>query len=157
MWSNKEEATRSFLQRKGQSAASLTKANDTKDTKDAKSTDAPRIASTATLPRTQTLTKTETDIDRLVRAQQESSLGQTQRGGSGSETRSAVVDNLNLSCTEGDLRDLFRGIALERIRVVRDDRSGEMKGCAYIDFAKEEELSKALKLNGIMLLGKCVV
>ena len=127
VWSNKEQAVRSFQQRKAQSGVGRRRGEEAGG----------RVA-------------VETDIDRVLCGRVDGAQGGAPQG----KRNTAFVGNLNASCGEGDLEDLFRGFPLRHIRIVAGEEARGRERGAYIEFASGKDLHEAVKLNGIMLLGK---
>ncbi|KAM8954265.1 nucleolin isoform 4-T4 [Pelodytes ibericus] len=71
----------------------------------------------------------------------------------GSEGLSVFVANLNSSKDFDELKDALREFFSKKSLDVQDVRIGASKRFGYVEFASEEEVEKALKLNGKKVLG----
>lgn len=66
----------------------------------------------------------------------------------------AYVGNLSWDITEEDLRGFFKGCNIDAIRFSMDKTTGEFRGFGHIDFADDESLELALKLDQQDVLGR---
>ncbi|XP_074286700.1 phragmoplastin interacting protein 1 [Silene latifolia] len=64
--------------------------------------------------------------------------------------------NLSWDITEDDLRKFFSDCNISAIRFGEDKETGDFKGYAHVDFADDESLSKALKLDQKFVCGRPV-
>lgn len=70
---------------------------------------------------------------------------------------SLCLKNLDKEATEDDVRGLFAGCKVQAFRLVYDRDTGESRGVAFVDFAKTEDVDKAMEFNGAKVKGKAVV
>lgn len=66
---------------------------------------------------------------------------------------SLFVGNLDTSCVQGDLDDLFQGLSVRSVRLIRDAETDIFKGYGYVEFRNEESMKLALERDGTILLG----
>lgn len=71
---------------------------------------------------------------------------------------SLFVGGLAFAATEQDLRDTFSTCGdINSCRIVTDRETGRSKGFAFVEFANEESLNRAIReLNGAMICGRPV-
>ena len=75
-----------------------------------------------------------------------------------SNVPSLFVGGLAFAATEQDLRDTFSACgSINSCRIVTDRDTGRSKGFAFVEFANEDSLNRALReLNGAMICGRPV-
>jgi translation initiation factor 4B len=73
-----------------------------------------------------------------------------------SETFTAFVGNLNYDVVQGDLDQLFLGLNVTNVRLVRDRETDEFKGFGYVEFRDAESLEQALARDGSVVQGRNV-
>ncbi|KAG9452124.1 hypothetical protein H6P81_005028 [Aristolochia fimbriata] len=71
---------------------------------------------------------------------------------------SAYIGNLSWDVTEDEIRECFTTSKITSIRFAQDKRTGTFRGFGHIDFADDESLEEAMKMNQVEIctLG-CVV
>jgi nucleolin len=67
---------------------------------------------------------------------------------------SAYMGNLAWDVTEADLRKFFKKCKIDAIRFALDKDSGEFRGFGHIDFADDESLEAAVKLDQQLVCGR---
>src|SRR6202035_2310077 len=69
--------------------------------------------------------------------------------------KNLFVGNMSFQTTEGDLRALFEPFGqVTRIHIVNDRETGQPRGCAFVEMAKDDEAAKAMSdLNGKEVAG----
>jgi len=67
---------------------------------------------------------------------------------------SAYIGNLAWDVTEADLRKFFKKCKIDAIRFALDKDSGEFRGFGHIDFADDESLEAAVKLDQQFVCGR---
>ncbi|CAM6055876.1 unnamed protein product [Sphagnum tenellum] len=67
---------------------------------------------------------------------------------------SAYIGNLAWDVTEADLRKFFKKCKIDAIRFALDKDSGEFRGFGHIDFADDESLEAAVKLDQQLVCGR---
>lgn len=72
--------------------------------------------------------------------------------------KNIFVGNMSFQTTESDLRTLFEPFGqITRIHVVTDRETGQPRGFAFVEMAKEEEAAKAMAdLNGKEVAGRAL-
>lgn len=68
----------------------------------------------------------------------------------------AYVGNLNFNVVQGDLDQLFQGLPVTSVRLVRDRETDEFKGFGYVEFRDRESLNAALQRDGLEVQGRNV-
>lgn len=68
----------------------------------------------------------------------------------------AHIANLSFDSSEDDLTDLFAGLAVSKMRLMRDRETDRSKGFGYIEFEDLESLKRALELNGENVQGRSI-
>lgn len=68
----------------------------------------------------------------------------------------AYVGNLNYNVIQGDLDQLFSGLPVVSVRLVRDRETDEFKGFGYVEFRDRESLNAALQRDGSDVQGRNV-
>jgi RNA recognition motif-containing protein len=74
-------------------------------------------------------------------------------------TKDLYVRSISAEATEEDLRRLF-GVAgkVTYVHMVKDAKSGEFVGCAYVKMASEAEAKEAITiLDGAMLISRTIL
>jgi nucleolin len=66
----------------------------------------------------------------------------------------AYLGNLNFDTTEAELHALFPACAIAGIRFATDKLSGRPKGIAFVEFADEDALERAMLMNGRIVRGR---
>ena len=66
------------------------------------------------------------------------------------ETNDIFIANFDVDITESDLHDFFEkeGLSPLRIIILRDRETGVSRRFGFVKFSDEQEVSKALTLNG---------
>lgn len=67
---------------------------------------------------------------------------------------SAYIGNLAWDITEKELRKFFKGCKIESIRFAEDKATGEFRGFGHVDFADDESLEAAMKLDQQLVLDR---
>jgi len=72
--------------------------------------------------------------------------------------KNLFVGNMSFQTTEGDLRALFEPFGqVTRIHIVNDRETGQPRGFAFVEMAKDEEAAKAMsELNGKEVAGRAL-
>lgn len=60
---------------------------------------------------------------------------------------SAYIGNLCWDITEKELRKFFKGCKIDAIRFAENKETGEFRGFGHVDFADDESLEAAMKLD----------
>ena len=68
----------------------------------------------------------------------------------------AYVGNLNFNVVQGDLDQLFSGLPVMSVRLVRDRETDEFKGFGYVEFKDRDSLNAALQRDGLEIQGRNV-
>ena len=68
-----------------------------------------------------------------------------------SEPNTCFVGNLPDTAEERDLEQLFDGLSVQNIRLIRERESNRLKGFGYVAFSSEADYSKALELDGFTI------
>jgi cold-inducible RNA-binding protein len=70
--------------------------------------------------------------------------------------KNLFVGNMSFQTKEGDLRTLFEPFGqVTRIQIVNDRETGQPRGFAFVEMAKDEEAAKAMSdLNGKEVAGR---
>ncbi|GAA5808440.1 hypothetical protein MFLAVUS_001831 [Mucor flavus] len=68
----------------------------------------------------------------------------------------AHIANLSFDSSEDDLTDLFAGLSVNKMRLMRDRETDRSKGFGYIEFDDLESLKRALELNGENVQGRSI-
>lgn len=58
------------------------------------------------------------------------------------------IGNLSYNANVEDLKRLFSGYKIVNINLIKDHNTGRPKGFGFIEFNTQEEVKKALKLDG---------
>ncbi|MCO5600028.1 hypothetical protein L7F22_054136 [Adiantum nelumboides] len=66
----------------------------------------------------------------------------------------AYIGNLSWSVTEEDIRDFFQGCKIDKVKFSEDKATGEFRGFGHVDFADDESLERAVKLDQEILLDR---
>ena len=66
----------------------------------------------------------------------------------------AYVGNLPFDKIESDLEELFSGMAISSVRLMRDRDTGSSKGFGYVEFSDDASLREALNANGMDVGGR---
>lgn len=61
------------------------------------------------------------------------------------------VGNLPFNIIPGDIDDLFQGLNVEQVKLVRDRETDKFRGFGYVDFKDQESYDKALLKDGAVL------
>lgn len=64
------------------------------------------------------------------------------------------IENLSPSCVDTDILHLFQGLDVREVDLQMDSSKRQCTGRALVQFGSEEAFSKALKYEGMMLLGR---
>jgi cold-inducible RNA-binding protein len=72
--------------------------------------------------------------------------------------KNLFVGNMSFQTTEGDLRALFEPFGqVTRIHIVNDRETGQPRGFAFVEMAKDDEAAKAMsELNGKEVAGRAL-
>jgi RNA recognition motif-containing protein len=72
--------------------------------------------------------------------------------------KNLFVGNMSFQTTEADLRYLFEPFgAVTRIHIVNDRETGQPRGFAFVEMAKDEDAAKAMsELNGREVSGRAL-
>lgn len=72
--------------------------------------------------------------------------------------KNLFVGNMSFQTTEGDLRALFEPFGqVTRIHIVNDRETGQPRGFAFVEMAKDDEAAKAMSdLNGKEVAGRAL-
>lgn len=72
--------------------------------------------------------------------------------------KNLFVGNMSFQTTEADLRALFEPFGqVTRIHIVNDRETGQPRGFAFVEMAKDDEAAKAMtELNGKELAGRAL-
>jgi cold-inducible RNA-binding protein len=72
--------------------------------------------------------------------------------------KNLFVGNMSFQTTEADLRSLFEPFgAVTRIHIVNDRETGQPRGFAFVEMAKDEDAAKAMsELNGREVSGRAL-
>src|SRR5690348_18361780 len=72
--------------------------------------------------------------------------------------KNLFVGNMNFQTTESDLRVLFEPFGqVTRIHIVNDRETGQPRGFAFVEMAKDEDAAKAMsELNGKEVAGRAL-
>jgi cold-inducible RNA-binding protein len=72
--------------------------------------------------------------------------------------KNLFVGNMSFQTTESDLRALFEPFGqVTRIHIVNDRETGQPRGFAFVEMAKDEEAAKAMsELNGKEVAGRAL-
>src|ERR1700747_574672 len=72
--------------------------------------------------------------------------------------KTRFVGNMSFQTTEGDLRALFEPFGqVTRIHIVNDRETGQPRGFAFVEMAKDDEAAKAMSgLNGKEVGGRAL-
>jgi cold-inducible RNA-binding protein len=72
--------------------------------------------------------------------------------------KNLFVGNMNFQTTESDLRALFEPFGqVTRIHIVNDRETGQPRGFAFVEMAKDEDAVKAMsELNGKEVAGRAL-
>lgn len=82
------------------------------------------------------------------------SSGSRSSGGSRSKTvpsgppYTAYVGNLPFQATERDVEDVFKGLGVKSVRLIRDRETDRFKGFGFVEFEEREDLEEALTHDG---------
>ncbi|KAJ7537573.1 hypothetical protein O6H91_11G012300 [Diphasiastrum complanatum] len=68
--------------------------------------------------------------------------------------QSAYIGNLAWDITENDLRSFFKNCNIDSIRLAVNKETGEFRGFGHVDFADDESLEAAMKLDQHEVLGR---
>uniref|UniRef100_A0A914CK94 Eukaryotic translation initiation factor 4H n=1 Tax=Acrobeloides nanus TaxID=290746 RepID=A0A914CK94_9BILA len=60
----------------------------------------------------------------------------------------AFVGNLPFDVVQGEIENIFNGLTIREIRMMRDRETDQFKGFAYVEFGNRDELQQALGYNG---------
>jgi len=91
------------------------------------------------------------------------SFGGPPRGGGGSggdnplptsPPFTAFVGNLPFDIAQGDLEQLFNGLPVTEVRIVRDRETGDSKGFGYVEFGDQASLLQAVQMDGQVWMGR---
>lgn len=66
------------------------------------------------------------------------------------------VGNLSIDATDEALFSFFGPLTVRKVRLVRDPRSGESRGFAFVEFISHSAAEDAVRLSGEMLLGRAI-
>mmetsp|Transcript_6562 Transcript_6562/g.7942 ORF Transcript_6562/g.7942 Transcript_6562/m.7942 type:complete len:358 (-) Transcript_6562:175-1248(-) len=66
------------------------------------------------------------------------------------------VGNLSEQVIQGDIDDLFQGLAVTQVRLVRDRETDQPKGFGYVEFKDHASVLEAIKRDGAELMGRYV-
>lgn len=70
------------------------------------------------------------------------------------DSLSIYIGNVDYSAHEEELRDMFIGCGdIVRVTIIKNMRTGQPKGAAFIEFTDKEAVEAALLLNGKELRG----
>lgn len=73
------------------------------------------------------------------------------------DSQTVFVTNLAFSATESDIREKFSACGeVSDVRIIKSSYTGKPKGYAYVDFAMEESVLRAISLAGTQLLGRTI-
>ena len=64
------------------------------------------------------------------------------------------IRNLSKSCVDADIMHFFQGLDVTAVEVSTEPESGKCTGAARVRFGSKAAYEKALKYEGMMLLGK---
>lgn len=67
---------------------------------------------------------------------------------------SAYIGNLSWDVTEKELRKFFKGCKIDSIRFAVNKETGEFRGFGHVDFADDESLEAAMKLDQMLVLDR---
>lgn len=67
---------------------------------------------------------------------------------------SAYIGNLAWDVSEEELRRFFQGSKIEEIRFAVDKETGAFRGFGHVDFADDDSLEAAMKLDQMEVLGR---
>ncbi|KAG0586880.1 hypothetical protein KC19_2G124400 [Ceratodon purpureus] len=67
---------------------------------------------------------------------------------------SAYIGNLSWDITEKELRKFFKGCKIDSIRFATNKDTGEFRGFGHVDFADDESLETAMKLDQMPVLDR---
>jgi len=67
---------------------------------------------------------------------------------------SAYIGNLSWDITEKELRKFFKGCKIDSIRFAMNNETGEFRGFGHVDFADDESLEAAMKLDQMPVLDR---
>lgn len=84
-------------------------------------------------------------------------LIRSRRKGS-ADNNQIYIGNLAYRVSEHQLRDLFSRFGrIERVRIVKDSRSGRSKGFGFVTFSTTSQAQKALSMHGHDFRGRTIV
>jgi len=71
------------------------------------------------------------------------------------DSLSIYIGNVDYSATEDELKDAFLECGdIVRVTIIKNMKTGQPKGAAFIEFTKREGVNAALDLNGKEVKGK---